>query len=81
MQQPVVVPVVHQLEMAAPGVEVGGGGVSVRAGRGGVAVEDELVGGEVGVADAAANALGAGTVVSGRYKNTLVSPAALVTYL
>ena len=81
MQQPVVVPVVHQLEMAAPGVEVGGGGVSVGAGRGGVAVEDELVGGEVGVADAAANALGAGTVVSGRYKNTLVSPAALVTYL
>lgn len=81
MQQPVVVPAVHQLKMATPGIEVGGGGVSVGAGRGGVAVEDKLVGGEVGVADAAANTLGAGTVVSGRHENTLVPPAALVTYL
>ena len=70
-----------QLQMAAPGVEVGGRGVAVGAGGGGVAVEDELVGREVGVARAAADALGAGAVVPGRHEDALVAPAALVTDL
>lgn len=71
----------HQLKMAAPGVEVGGGWMSVGAVRGRVAVEDELVGGEVGVADAAADALGTGTVVTRRDEDAVVAPATLVTNL
>lgn len=68
-----------QVEVTAPGVEVGGIGVAVFAAIFElVAVKDELVGREIGLAEGAANALRAGAVVAARQEAAAAAPAAAV---
>ena len=71
----------HQLEVAAPRVEVGGVRVVVLGVRRAVEVEDELVGREVDAAVAALDALGPRAVVACRLEEAVATPATLVVHL